>query len=191
LRLIILFATLAIALPFIISSAALPFGNAVSQRFLERPTNIGLPRYTIPTGTAAGRGLDPDSLAAWIQAQGKDAQGYAWRVIPLDVIFLLVLGLFLGMASTTLAGLTQWPLMFTAIPVLIVWLLPALYIVCDLAEDTLIFTMLNWPSTIQSIAFTTMSLVRPVKIYAVSFGIVQVFLLTVFSYIWPTALRPL
>jgi hypothetical protein len=40
-RLIILLGRLAIALPFIISAAAISFGNAVSSRFLERPTRDG------------------------------------------------------------------------------------------------------------------------------------------------------
>lgn len=47
-RLIILLAMLAIALPFIISQAAMPYGVAVSLRFLERPTNSLKPKYTIP-----------------------------------------------------------------------------------------------------------------------------------------------
>ena len=47
-RLMILLAMLAIALPFIVSQAAMPYGVAVSLRFLERPTNSLKPKYTIP-----------------------------------------------------------------------------------------------------------------------------------------------
>jgi hypothetical protein len=47
-RLVILLAMLVITLPFIISQAAMPFGIAVSLRFLERPTSSEAPKYTIP-----------------------------------------------------------------------------------------------------------------------------------------------
>lgn len=43
-RLIILLPALAIALPFVISSVALPFGSAVYMRFLERPANTDVPK---------------------------------------------------------------------------------------------------------------------------------------------------
>jgi hypothetical protein len=33
---------------FVITQEAMPFGNAVSVRFLERPTNAVAPKYTIP-----------------------------------------------------------------------------------------------------------------------------------------------
>jgi len=54
-RLVIVLATSAIALPFVISSTALPFGNAVSMRFLERPTHKGVPDFTNPLETETGR----------------------------------------------------------------------------------------------------------------------------------------
>jgi hypothetical protein len=53
---------LAIALPFIISQVAMPYGVAVSLRFLERPTNSEKPKYTIPFETDKTVDLTEDSL---------------------------------------------------------------------------------------------------------------------------------
>ena len=188
-RLIILLATLAIALPFLISQAAMPFGRAVSERFLERPTSSDDPRYTIPSEAAAGKALNGDTLTDWVQTQGRLAKGYTTRVVPLDILYLVFLGTFLGIASTTLAGMTQWPPILSHVRTWVFWLLPALYIFCDLAEDSLILTMLNWPSTIRSVAFAALTTLRSLKIASVSLGFVQVLLLCGLSYIWPTALR--
>jgi hypothetical protein len=85
-RLIILLATLAIALPFIISGVALPLGSAVSDRFLERPTHRGEPNYTISRETGVGSPLDAASLIDWVTKNGELAKGYAIRVIPLDMM---------------------------------------------------------------------------------------------------------
>jgi hypothetical protein len=188
-RLIILLATLSIATPFIISQVATSFGSAVSERFLERPTNSDDPRYTIPPETATGKALSGDTLTEWVQAQGRLANGYATRVIPLDILYLVFLGTFLGIASTTLAGMIRWPAVFPHGPAGIFWLLPALYIFCDFAEDSLIFTMLNWPSTIRSVAFAALTVLRSVKIAAVALGLVQALLLCGLSYVWPSVLR--
>jgi hypothetical protein len=89
-RLIILLATLSIALPFVISQAAMPFSIAVSERFLERPTSVDHPRYTIPTETAAGDALNENSLTKWVGSQSRLARGYARRIILLDVAYLLL-----------------------------------------------------------------------------------------------------
>ena len=88
---------LAIAMPFIISQAALPYGVAVSLRFLERPTNSDNPKYTIPPESDKSVELTNDSLTNWIQMKdGRLAQGYAMRVIPLDLLYLLFFWRFLG-----------------------------------------------------------------------------------------------
>jgi len=110
---------------------------------------------------------------------------YARRIILLDVAYLLCLGVFIGIASTTLTGLTEWPATFLRIPVWAFWLSPALYIVCDFAEDTLIFSMLNWPSTIRSMAFTALTAFLIIQIASVTLGLAQVLLLCLLSYIWP------
>src|SRR3954453_1048092 len=76
-----LFATLAIALPFVMAKAALPFGAAVSQRFLERETNDSDPRFTIPPEAKVGVQLEAGSLATWVSERAEQATGYAQRVI--------------------------------------------------------------------------------------------------------------
>ena len=92
-RLIILLAMLVIGLPFIISQVAMPYGIAVSLRFLERPTNSEKPKYTIPFETDKTVNLTEDSLTKWTGMKGgRLAQGYATRVIPLDLLYLLFFG---------------------------------------------------------------------------------------------------
>jgi hypothetical protein len=61
---------LAIALPFIISQAAMPYGLAVSWRFLERSTNSENPKYTISAESDKDVDLTGDGLSSWIQAKG-------------------------------------------------------------------------------------------------------------------------
>ena len=148
-RLIILLATLAVALPFIISGAAIPFRNAVSSRFLERPTQDGVPRYAIPLETVAGKALDAVSLSDWVRDNGDFAKGYATRVIPLDILYLFFLGGFLAIASTTVVAAVRWPIALSGFPLWIWWLFPTVYVVCDFMEDGLIFAMLHWPSIIR------------------------------------------
>jgi hypothetical protein len=183
-RLVVVLATLAIALPFVISSAALPLGNAVSMRFLERPTHKGEPEFTVPLETETGNALDEASLTEWVADRKELARGYATRVIPLDMLYLFILGGFLGIASMTLAGMTAWPRAMAGIPAWVWWTLPVLYIVCDFAEDTLIFTLLTWPSTISSFALEALAAARSIKIGSVSIAIGQVLLLGLLSYIW-------
>lgn len=184
-RLIILLGTLAIALPFVIAQAAMPFGNAVSLRFLERPTGQGDSKYTVPPEPAKGDRLEADTLFEWVQAQGRSAKGYARHVIPLDVAYLVCLGLFLGYASVLLAGLSHWPPILSNAPVWVFWLLPAVYILCDLTEDVLILVMLNWPSAIRGVAFTLLASVRGLKIISVGLAFAQVLLLCLLSYVSP------
>ena len=182
-RLLILLGTLAIALPFIISGAAIPFGNAVSDRFLERPTHDGKPKYTIPRETPPGEALDATSLTQWIKENINLATGYATRVIPLDFLYLFVLGGFLAIASTILVDLTRWPLALASIPVWIWCSLPVVYVVSDFAEDTIIFIILRWPSGVQGITVDILTCLRAAKILSLALSIGQVLLLCLLSYI--------
>lgn len=183
-RLVILFATLAIALPFVIAKAGLPFGTAVTQRFLERETNDSDPRFTIPLEAKLGNQLAAESLATWVREHTERARGYAQRVIPLDVVYLVCLGIFLAIASVTLRDLTLTRF-FPRIPSWVCWLLPCIYVVCDLSEDLLIMLFLTWPKTIKGAAFRALSLARSIKIMSVGLAFVQVLLLCVMSYVWP------
>lgn len=185
-RLIIVLATLAIAWPFIISGTAMPFGNAVSERFLERPTRKEAPSYTIPRQTAAGQPLDKTSLAKWVRENSESANGYATRVIPLDLVYLALLGGFLAIASMTLAGFVRWPKELLALPALVWLLLPVVYVASDVVEDGLIFMMLHWPFTIDDLTVNTLAFVRTSKIVTVTFSIIQVLLLCTVSFVLPS-----
>jgi hypothetical protein len=182
-RLLILFGTLAIALPFIISGAAIQFGNAVSDRFLERPTNDGKPKYTIPRETPPGEVLDAASLTQWIKENSRFATGYATQVIPLDFLYLFCLGGFLAIASTILVDLIRWPVALASIPVWIWCLLPVVYVVSDFAEDTIIFIVLRWPSGIQGVTVDILTCLRGAKILSLELSMGQVLLLCLLSYI--------
>jgi hypothetical protein len=182
-RLIIFFAALAIGLPFVVSYKAQRSGTAVFMRFLERPTSFGEIPYTIPPESAAGAPLDPQALSKWVVDHRHFASGYAWRVIPLDIAYLLALGLFLGLASATLAGMIAWPSMFPRLPTWLWWTLPTIYIICDLAEDILITSLLSWPSGINSLSLAVLAAFRTIKIDSVAFAIVQVLLLDGLAYV--------
>jgi hypothetical protein len=182
-RLVILFATLAVALPFIISGVATPFGNAVSGRFLERPTHDGTPRYTVPLETPAGDPLDAATLANWVRQNDGFAKGYATRVIPLGILYLFFLGGFLAIASTALVHLMRWPTTVCGLPAWIWWILPAIYVVCDFAEDGMIFALLQWPSTIKESTVDVLAFLRAIKIATVTLSMVQALLLCLASYL--------
>jgi hypothetical protein len=111
-------------------------------------------------------------LTDWVRENSDFAKGCATRVIPLDVLYLFFLGGFLAIASTTLAASVRWPIALSCIPAWI-WL-PVVYIVCDFAEDALIFTMLRWPSTIQGVAVDVLAFLRATKITTVALSLVQV-----------------
>lgn len=104
------------------------YGIDVADRFVERLAYI-------PSKTRSL--LTRDNLAEWL-ADPKNraaAAGYVMPVLfPLDLLFLLLLGSLLGVASMTLAG--ELPPL-RAIPGAIWWILPLVYLAADLAEDTL------------------------------------------------------
>lgn len=181
-RLIILLATLSIALPFAISKAAGPYGNAVAQRFLERPTSDGTPQYTIPSEAPPGKAQDATSLRQWAVAHDGFAKGYAKHIVALDILYLGILGAFLGAASAALAREVAWPTKLAAVPIWLWWTLPLTYIASDLAEDILIFGLLNGTLAIQTSTFGALEAFRAVKLTVVTFSILQVLLLSVLSF---------
>lgn len=104
------------------------YGIDVADRFIERLAYI-------PSKTASL--LTRDNLAKWLAdpQNASAAAGYVAPILfPLDLLFLLLLGSLLGVASTTLVG--ELPVLH-AIPSAIWWILPLLYLLTDLAEDAL------------------------------------------------------
>jgi hypothetical protein len=179
LRLTIVCGTLAVALPFLISMVASPLGTAVSERFLERPGKL-------PAEVSDQEDLTASILRAWVtqEATAKHAKGYARRVMPLDMLYLVFLGLFLGLAAVLMAGFVKWPPNFHTVPLWFWWIAPVVYIACDFCEDSLIIGLLTWPSGITDTSLDVLSCLKWTKIGSVSLAMVQVLLLGLLTCIW-------
>lgn len=179
---IILLATAAIAIPFIISILAprSAVGTAVSDRFLERSKTIPPEPKTEPIPINAG------NLHTWVTS--KDTAGYAsayaWRVMPLDFFYLVVLGGFLALGAYTLAATIAWPPALAGWP-LWVWLIfPAVYFFTDLVEDSLIIVLMTWPSSISDFTVGALTGLRNTKIASNALAITQIFALGLAGAIW-------
>jgi hypothetical protein len=178
-RMTLLLATLAIALSFLISAYASleRVGLAVSQRFLERLNVIPeLSEKKAQPITAA-------TLRSWAAENASPATLYAKRVIPLDVLFLLILGAFLYRASLALAQLVAWPDSLLAVTHLC-WILPAVYVASDLCEDILIVVLLSFASTISDNTVFALQICKETKLISVSLAMAQVVVLGVASFFW-------
>ena len=183
---IILLATAAIAVPFIISSVASvkSAGTAVADRFLERsflqtPTIPPDPKTKPPPATA-------DNLHAWVTSPetAGHARVYAWRVMPLDFIYLAVLGAFLALAATTLASTIAWPPALATLPGWMWLIFPLAYMLADLAEDCLIITLMTRPASISNFTVDLLGVLRNVKIGANALAITQIFGLGLAGCFW-------
>src|ERR1700722_18335281 len=100
------------------------YGVDVADRFVERLAYIPSKTQSLLTrGNLENWLADPEHSVA-----GKS---YGTPVLfPLDLIFLLLLGCFLGVASTAVVG--EVP-MLGAVPRAIFWILPLLFLLCDLS----------------------------------------------------------
>jgi hypothetical protein len=180
-RLIILSGILAVALPFAIALFATKdrVGLDVSERFLERLDEI-------PSGaTEQQRKLTPDNLKAWVADHPTSAAQYALRVVPMDVVYLLALGAFLGLASNWLATDMQWPASVAGIPMwMILWLLPALYVATDLIEDSMIAMLLTFPDFIGAATVGALKAAKAIKIVSVGAGISLTVALGIMGCFW-------
>ena len=181
-RLIILLGTAAIAVPFVISFLAprSVVGAAVSDRFLERSKTIPPEPSTAPVP------IDESNLRAWVTSEDTAgyARAYAWRVMPLDFIYLIVLGGFLALGAYTLASAVAWPPTLARLP-LWVWLIfPAIYIIADFVEDSLIIVLMTRPSKISSFTVDALTFLRNTKIGGNAMAITQIFALGLAGAIW-------
>lgn len=135
-------ATMTLFLSFAVAQQASQYGPAVAQRFLERGNEI------------PGMGpLDAANLSRWVldEKNAASARGYARRVIPVDIAFLLSFGTFLAMASIFLAATVRW----RGLDAGSAWwwlltVLPSLYVIADFIEDVLIIRLLENPTEIRS-----------------------------------------
>jgi hypothetical protein len=181
-RLIILLGTAAIAVPFIISflAPARVVGTAVSDRFLERSETIPAQPKTTPLP------INESNLRAWVTSKDTAgyARAYAWRVMPLDFVYLVVLGGFLALGAYTLASIVAWPPALAKLP-LWVWLIfPAVYTVADFVEDSLIIVLMTQPARISNFTVDMLTFLRNAKIGSNTVAITQIFALGLAGVIW-------
>jgi hypothetical protein len=178
---VLLLATAAIALPFLISGLASDH-RAVADRFLERAFP-GPP--TLPTNDAQRpEVVDADKLRAWVVQNPEAANAYAWRVMPLDFLFLAVLGGFLALAANILASDIAWPPALAKLPPWIWFVFPAAYVAADFVEDCLIVMLMSRPASISQGTFDMLTLFRNTKIVANGLAMVQIFVLGLAGVIW-------
>jgi hypothetical protein len=181
-RLIILLGAAAIAVPFVISFLAPTsvVGAAVSDRFLERSKTIP------PEPRIEPIPIDANNLRAWVTSEDTAgyARAYAWRVMPLDFIYLVVLGGFLALGAYTLASTVAWPPTLARLP-LWVWLIfPAVYTIADFVEDSLIILLMTQPSRISNFTVDALTFLRNTKIGSNAMAITQIFALGLAGAIW-------
>ena len=180
-RLIIISGLFAIILPFAIGLFATKkrVGLDVSERFLERLDEI-------PSGpTEQQRQLNSGNLKSWVSNHPVSAAQYARRVMPMDILYLLALGSFLGLASNWLAADMQWPASFAGVPIRIwLWLLPALYIAADIVEDLMIATLMTSPRLIEPATVRALTTIKGTKIGSVGAAMLQTAVLGVLALLW-------
>lgn len=180
---IILLGTAAIAVPFLISflAPASVVGVAVSERFLERSKTIP------PQPATAPLLINAANLRAWVtgtQTAGYP-RAYAWRVMPLDFIYLLILGGFLALGARTLAATVTWPPTLAKWLPLEVWLIfPVLYTVADFLEDCMIIVLMTQPAKISNATVRALTVLRNAKIVSNALAITQILALGVAGCIW-------
>ncbi len=104
--------------------------------------------------------------------------------MPLDFIYLAVLGGFLALGAYTLASAVAWPPMLARLP-LWGWLIfPAIYIVADFVEDCLIIMLMTRPSIISNFSVDALTFLRTAKIGSNALAIIQIFILGLAGTIW-------
>ena len=164
----ILSAALTLSLSFLIADKASQFGFAVAIRFLERGD-------VIPPGNQP---LTAENLDRWRSdpVNHASAQGYASQIIPLDILFLLSLGCFFGLASMALAD----HIGMSSFQRLLLLVFPVLYTASDLVEDLLIRNMLVSSSSSAG-NFNFMRWMTSAKMKTASLSFLQVFVLGVLA----------
>jgi hypothetical protein len=181
-RSIILLGTAAIALPFLISifAPANVVGNAVADRFLERSKAIP------PEPTSGPLPINEKNLRAWVTSSDTAgyARAYAWRVMPLDFAYLIVLGGFLALGACTLASTVAWPPALAWAPFWIWLIFPAVYTIADFLEDSLIVVLMTQPYTISDFSVDALTFLRTTKIAGNALAITQIFALGLAGVIW-------
>lgn len=165
LQMIIILFVLTLALTLILKLFVTPkYGTDVASCFLERL------KY-IPSQTEV---LSATTLRRWLTDRANDGaiRGYVYPVLfPLDLFFLLALGLLLGFASGALVGGLGF---LSNIPGWIWWILPAAYMASDLVEDTVIAAIFKSRIALTENSFRLLSGLTAIKLATVTTAIAQV-----------------
>jgi hypothetical protein len=159
---------------FWVSSIANRFGPDVGARFLERGA-------VIPSMNNAD--LSARSLSLWLRdnATARWARPYRNYVMPLDAVYMLLLGGFLGVGSLSCADAIFWPTILTLWQRLLVITLPVLYVVSDAIEDVLIFILLQKSNLVSPSTFAVMRQATQAKKFFVSAALVQTLVLGIWA----------
>jgi hypothetical protein len=147
------------------------YGKDVEGRFLERL------KY-IPSQTDV---LSSTTLGRWLtdKANTEAIRGYVCPVLfPIDLLFLLSLGLLLGFVSGVLGSRLEF---LSNVPVWIWWLFPVLYMATDLAEDTAIAAIFKFIIPLTERSYKFLSALTAAKIATVGLAIGQVGFLAVLN----------
>jgi hypothetical protein len=130
--------------------------------------------------------INAENLRHWVVSSDTAAyaNAYAWCVMPLDFIYLAVLGGFLALGAHALASTITWPPPLTKLP-LRVWLIfPIAYAVADFIEDCLILLLMTHPSTISNFTVDLLTFLRSTKIGTNAIAIIQIFALGLAGVVW-------
>ncbi|WP_316189908.1 hypothetical protein [Bradyrhizobium sp. SZCCHNS1054] len=151
---------------FVVSLVADRFGPDVGARFLERGT-------VIPSMNNAA--LSAQSLSLWLRdsATARWLRAYRIFVIPLDFIYLLLLGGFLATGALSCADVIASPRALEPCLRALVIALPILYIVADAVEDLLIVVVLGKSNLVSEGLFSAMRVATKAKLIFVSLALVE------------------
>jgi hypothetical protein len=148
------------------------FGRDVQDRFIERDKYIpSLRDQHLPDNDGA---LTAANLLRWISdpAHRSYRQGYVTPVIlPLDLLFLIAVGSLLGCLSQFLASRIG---LISAWPIIVWWVLPLAYMLCDFIEDGLIVILLSWPSLLHETSFQALRVSTTAKLFTIGAAILEV-----------------
>jgi hypothetical protein len=140
------------------------YGRDVEGRFLER-------LQYIPSQTQA---LSSATLGRWLvdPANALAIRGYVFPVLfPLDIVFLVCLGLTLGLASDTLANKLGF---LSNVPIWVWWVLPACYMAADLFEDSVIAAIFKSLIALTQGSFRLLTTLTAIKLATAKAAIAQV-----------------
>jgi hypothetical protein len=138
----------------------------IKVRFIERIDYI-------PSSTPSSALLSFDSLKNWLDdpANAAARRAYIFPILfPLDFVFLILLGVFLGLASIAVSSQLA-PL--RAIPAWIWWVFPGLYMACDFLEDTVLLVLFTKKLRLDPAFYYLLRGLTKAKIVAVSIAIGQ------------------